>query len=260
MRACANNGSPISGRSLPFSEYARAQSAARHRRTGGVATYWAAQFATPARPIDLPTDRPRPAMKSYAGATAGHRIDAELYRAVKAAGARQGCSLFVTLLAAFEALMGRLAGVEELVVAVPTAGQSLIEDKALVGHCVNFLPIRGGWARETSFLDHLRSVSRQVLDAYEHQDYTLGTIVRKLALPREVNRLAADGTSIQPGAAGEPDRSRRTGDRRRAERQGLCELRYFLERDRVPGRLAHRLRLQHRPVRQGDDRPVARVL
>ena len=54
--------------------------------------------------------------------------------------------------------MGRLAGVEELVVAVPTAGQSLIEDKALVGHCVNFLPIRGGWVRETPFLDHLRSV------------------------------------------------------------------------------------------------------
>ena len=128
-------------------------------------------------------------MKTYAGATAGHRIDAELYRAVKATGARQGCSLFVTLLAAFEALMGRLAGVEELVVAVPTAGQSLVEDKALVGHCVNFLPIRGSWTRETSFADHLRSVGRQVLDAYEHQDYTLGTIVRKLAPPREVNRL-----------------------------------------------------------------------
>ena len=128
-------------------------------------------------------------MKSYAGATARHRIGAKLYRAVKAAGAKQGCSLFVTLLAAFEALMGRLAGDEELVVAVPTAGQSLVEDQALVGHCVNFLPIRGGWARETSLADHLRSVSRQVLDAYEHQDYTLGTIVRKLAPPREINRL-----------------------------------------------------------------------
>ncbi len=108
---------------------------------------------------------------------------------MKAAGAKQGCSLFVTLLAAFEALMGRLAGEEGLVVAVPTAGQSLVEDRALVGHCVNFLPIRGGWAREASFADHLRSVGRQVLDAYEHQDYTLGTIVRELAPPREVNRL-----------------------------------------------------------------------
>ena len=181
--------SPDLGPVMPFTEYARARSARTTDEQAAVATYWAAQFANPTRPIDLPTDRPRPTTKSYAGASASHRIDTELYRAVKAAGARQGCSLFVTLLAAFEALMGRLAGVEELVVAVPTAGQSLIEDKALVGHCVNFLPIRGGWVRETPFLDHLRSVSRRVLDAYEHQDYTLGTIVRKLALSREVNRL-----------------------------------------------------------------------
>lgn len=174
---------------LPFSKYARAKSAAATDNTGDVATYWATQFGTPARPIDLPTDRPRPAMKSYAGATASHRVGAKLYSAVKTAGAKQGCSLFVTLLAAFEALMGRLAGVEELVVAVPTAGQSMVEDEALVGHCVNFLPIRSGWTRDTSFGDHLRSVSRQVLDAYEHQDTTLGTIVRNLALPREINRL-----------------------------------------------------------------------
>ena len=178
---------PDLGPVLSFSAYARAKSAAGPDEKAE--TYWAAQYATPAKPIDLPMDRPRPAVKSCAGATTGYRIDAELYRAVKAAGAKHGCSLFVTLLAGFEALMGRLAGVEELVVAVPTAGQSLIEDQALVGHCVNFLPLRGVWGRETSFLDHLHSVSRQVLDAYEHQDATLGTIVQKLALSREANRL-----------------------------------------------------------------------
>jgi amino acid adenylation domain-containing protein len=180
---------PELGPVLPFSAFARARSARAPGEQVANASYWAAQFANPPRPIDLPTDRPRPAMKSYAGGTAGRRIDARLYRDVKATGAKHGCSLFVTLLATFEALMGRLAGVEELVVAVPTAGQSLVEDKALVGHCVNFLPIHGGWARETPFADHLRSVGRQVLDAYEHQDYTLGTIVRELTPPREVNRL-----------------------------------------------------------------------
>jgi amino acid adenylation domain-containing protein len=173
---------------LPFSEYARAKSAGADNKAD-VAAYWAAQFETPIRPIDLPVDRPRPETKSYAGATTSHRVSAKLTAALKAAGAKQGCSLFVTLLAAFEALMGRLAGVEELVVAVPTAGQSMVEDKALVGHCVNFLPIRGGWTRETSFADHLRAVSRQALDAYERQDTTLGTIVRNLTLPRDMNRL-----------------------------------------------------------------------
>ena len=224
---------PDLGPVLPFSEYARAQSVRAPQEQAANASYWAEQFAKPVRPIDLPTDRPRPAMKSYAGATAGRRIEAPLYRDVKATGAKQGCSLFVTLLAAFEALMGRLAGVEELVVAVPTAGQSLVEDQALVGHCVNFLPIRGAWERETSFADHLRSVGRQVLDAYEHQDYHVGHDRAGACASTRGQPASADGTPIQPRAAGKPDRSRRTVDRRRAERQGVRELRYFLERHRV---------------------------
>ncbi len=174
---------------LPFTAYARAQARRDPAGREAVEGYWLRQFNRPVPPIDLPADRPRPPLRSYAGATGCHRIEAPLYRAVKAAGARQGCTLFVTLLAAFEALIGRLAGVEELVVGIPTAGQSLVEDKVLVGHCVNFLPIRGGWNRDTTIAEHLRAVGKQVLDAYEHQDYTLGTLVRKLVLPRETNRL-----------------------------------------------------------------------
>ena len=174
---------------LRFSDYARAQARRDPAEREAVEAYWLEQFKTPAFPIDLPTDRPRPSLKTYAGATGCRHINAPLYRAVKAAGARQGCTLFVTLLAAFEALMGRLASAEELVVGVPTAGQSLVEDRVLVGHCVNFLPIRGSWDRNTTLADHLRRVGKQVLDAYEHQDYTLGTLIRKLSLPRAANRL-----------------------------------------------------------------------
>lgn len=174
---------------LAFSEYARAQQRRDPTRCAATEAYWVGQFEDPVQPIDLPTDRPRPELKRYFGATRCRRIDAGLYRAVKTAGARQGCTLFVTLLAAFEVLMGRLAGVEEIVVGVSTAGQSLVADQVLVGHCVNFLPLRGRWNEETTFADHLRAVGKQVLDAYEHQDYTLGTLVRKLSLARAANRL-----------------------------------------------------------------------
>src|SRR5882672_694614 len=85
--------------------------------------------------------------------------------------------------------MGRLADQNEVVVGVPTAGQSLLEDRILVGHCVNFLPIRGAWTRDTSVSDHLSATAKRVLDAYEHQNYTFGTLVRKLNLPREPGRL-----------------------------------------------------------------------
>ncbi|HTY95274.1 MAG TPA: amino acid adenylation domain-containing protein, partial [Steroidobacteraceae bacterium] len=92
-------------------------------------------------------------------------------------------------LGAFQVLIGRLCGQSEVIVGVPTAGQSLLEDEILVGHVVNFLPIRATWSGQTSIAQHLRAVARQVLDAYEHQNYTLGTIVRKLALTREQGRV-----------------------------------------------------------------------
>jgi amino acid adenylation domain-containing protein len=175
---------------LPFSEYARSRrndDASAERAAAEV--YWLAQFEKPAQPVELPTDRPRPATKTYSGATRSRTIGAALYKAVKVAGARQGCTLFVGLLSAFDILMARLAGVTELVVGIPTAGQSSIGDRALVGHCVNFLPVRAAWSDDTPLADHLHAVGKQILDAYEHQDYTLGSLVRKLALQRQTNRM-----------------------------------------------------------------------
>ena len=174
---------------LPFSVYARDQAkrdAAELKKTEG---FWLNQFAKVPGVLELPTDRPRPSVKSFSGASLCRRIDAKLYQAVKKAGARQGSTLFVTLLAAYQALMGRLADQDEVVVGVPTAGQSLLEDQVLVGHCVNFLPLRGAWTGSTRVSEYLGATAKHVLDAYEHQNYTFGTLVRKLALPREAGRL-----------------------------------------------------------------------
>jgi amino acid adenylation domain-containing protein len=174
---------------LAFSDYARAQA---HRDPAAIAAterYWMDQFTVRPAALELPTDRPRPAVKSFNGASLCRRIDAKLYQAVKKAGARQGSTLFVTLLAGCQALMGRLADQNEVVVGVPTAGQSLLDDQVLVGHCVNFLPLRGAWSRETPVGEFLAATAKRVLDAYEHQDTTFGTLVRKLKLPREAGRL-----------------------------------------------------------------------
>ncbi len=174
---------------LPFSEYARMQASREPGELAKTEEFWLKEFAVRPPSLELPTDRPRPTVKSFSGASLCRRIDAKLYQAVKKAGARQGSTLFVTLLAASQALMGRLADQNEVVVGVPTAGQSLLEDQILVGHCVNFLPIRGAWTRDTSVSDYLAATAKRVLDAYEHQNYTFGTLVRKLNLPREQGRL-----------------------------------------------------------------------
>ena len=174
---------------LSFSQYARSQAARKDADAAKTEAYWLAQYAEPVTPLELPIDRPRAAQRSYHGASFCRRIDAKLYQAVKKSGAKQGSTLFATLLAAFQALAGRLGNLDEVVVAVPTAGQSLLEDEVLVGHCVNLLPIRNRWTAETTVAQHLAAVAKSVLDAFEHQSYTFGTLVRKLNVKREQNRL-----------------------------------------------------------------------
>jgi len=174
---------------LAFSAYARSQAGRPTAEIAKTERFWMEEFKQVPRPLDLPTDRPRPTEKTFNGASVCRRIDATLHQALKKTGARHGSTLFVTLLAAFQALMGRLANQDEVVVGVPTAGQSLLEDQILVGHCVNFLPLRGAWGADTKTAEFLAATAKRVLDAYEHQDYTFGTLVRKLALPRTAGRV-----------------------------------------------------------------------
>ena len=174
--------------SVSFADYARGQSDTPASDAAAIENDWIREFATLPQPLQLPLDRPRPAVRTYEGATYRHRIGAEIYRGVKRAGAQQGCTLFVTLLAAFQVLLARLSGQEETVIGIPAAGQSLLDNPALVGHCVNFLPVRGNTPGQTSFAELLSAVKKKLLDAYDRQTYTYGTLVRKLAIPRDSSR------------------------------------------------------------------------
>jgi amino acid adenylation domain-containing protein len=185
--ACRGESSQLAP-AMQFSAYAAALAQRNPELKAATERYWLDEFKNPVPSLELPTDRPRPEIKSFSGASLCRHIDAGLYQSLKKSGARHGSTLFATLLAAFQTLMGRLGNQSEVVVGVPTAGQSMIEDQALVGHCVNFLPIRGEWNRDT-VAEFLAKTSRQVLDAYEHQEYTFGTLVRKLNLRRESGRL-----------------------------------------------------------------------
>jgi len=175
---------------LPFAAYATAQrELAGSPEHAAIEKYWLDQFAERPPVLDLPTDRPRPAVKGFAGATARHRIGKALYQSLKKAGAKQGCTLFATLLSGFQALLMRLSGQDDVVVGIPAAGQSLEEGKSLVGHCVNFLPLRARLAEGETFAQLLSRGKRTLLDAYEHQQYTYGTLVRKLGIQRDPSRL-----------------------------------------------------------------------
>ena len=173
-----------------FSDFAaREQARRRSPEAAPTEAYWLAEFASPPPPLDLPTDRPRPAVKTYSGSTVRRTISAESFRRIRSAGAKEGCTLFTTLFAAFAALLHRLTGQDDLVVGIPAAGQAMDAADDLVGHCVNFLSIRSHAPRQIEVREYLRAVRKKILDAYEHQDSTYGRLIQKLALPRDPSRL-----------------------------------------------------------------------
>jgi amino acid adenylation domain-containing protein len=166
--------------------------------------YWVQQFADSIPVLDLPTDNPRPGFKTYSGATQELRLDQTLCGAVKATGAKHGCTFFVTLLAAFEALVARLSAQDDFVIGIPMAGQALVESGHLVGHCVNMIPLRCRVDRSAPFSDHLKSVRDSFLAAQSHQQLTFGSLVRRLRLSRESSRTPLVSVTFNIDKIGAP--------------------------------------------------------
>ncbi len=180
--------------SLPFADsfgdYALAQTDAEHMAAADADTqWWVRQYHGAIPVLDLPADRPRKAMRGFASLREDLVIDAALVDAVRKLGASQGASLFVTLFTTFGALMARLSGQDDVVIGVPAAGQSAAGQHALVGHCVQLLPVRMAADLSRPFSDLMASTRTRVLDAYEHQACTFGQLLKKLQLARDPSRL-----------------------------------------------------------------------
>ena len=168
------------------------------------ADYWAQQYADSIPVLDLPLDAPRPGIKTYSGARQELRLDESLCRALKAAGAKHGCTLFVTLLAGFEALLSRLSGQEDFVVGVSMAGQTLLENGHLVGHCVNLIPLRCRIDAAARIADHLKNARHALLESQSHQQLTFGTLVRRLKVPRDPSRTPLVSVTFNIDKIGAP--------------------------------------------------------
>ena len=97
-------------------------------------------------------------------------------------------TLFSTLLAAYAVLLYRLTGQDDIIIGIPAAGQSVVGEHDLVAHCTNLLPLRIRLEGSRPFTGLLKSVQSMVLDAFENQMVTFGSIVKKLQLPRDARR------------------------------------------------------------------------
>src|SRR5579872_6226261 len=180
--------SPLPELTLQYADYATWQRALLQGDTlEEQITYWREQLRSAPALIDLPTDRERPATQSYRGARYSFRLPGELTEALRALSRREGVTLFMTLLAAFQTLLLRYSGQTDLVVGTPVAGRSRVELEDLVGVFINLLPLRTDLSGDPTVHELLRRVREVCLNAYEHQDMPFEKLVKEIQPARSLS-------------------------------------------------------------------------
>jgi amino acid adenylation domain-containing protein len=153
-------------------------------------TYWLARFAAAPPAIELPTDQPRPPVKTTRAAHLDDAWSPALDQAIRTTAQSLGASLQNFVFAAFQLYVGRLTGNHDVVIGLPAAGQLAHGLDGVVGHCVNFLPILSRLTPEQTFAAFLREVRGTLAAALDHQHYAYGALVRDLRLRRDPARAA----------------------------------------------------------------------
>ena len=166
-------------------------------------------------PLAVPTDRPRPATLRHRGAVRWFELDAGLTDGVRALGRAHSTTLFMTLLAAFQAVLHRWSGQDDVAVGTPVAGRARTELEPLVGCFVNTLVMRGDLSGDPTFRELLARVRETAVDAYAHQALPFEKLVDELHPARDLSlsplvqvllavQRPAAGELALPGLAAEP--------------------------------------------------------
>lgn len=149
----------------------------------GHAAHWRQRLDGAPEVTALPTDRPRSAVRGYDGAYASFTLPPELSCRLRQLSGERSVTLFMSLVAAFQVLLSRYSGQEDLVVGVPHSGRGQVELERLIGFFVNVLPLRTDLSGDPSFAQVLERVRTAALDAHEHQDVPFEKVV-ELVGPR----------------------------------------------------------------------------
>ncbi|HEV8577638.1 MAG TPA: amino acid adenylation domain-containing protein [Thermoanaerobaculia bacterium] len=139
-------------------------------------------------PLELPADRPRPAIPAYRGARRPVDLDPALAAGVSDLARREGATLFMTLLAALSAVLGRWSGQESFAVGTPIAGRTRLELEPLIGFFVNTLVLPADLAGDPTGRTLLGRCREAALGAYAHQDLPFEKLVEALRPERELAR------------------------------------------------------------------------
>ena len=151
--------------------------------------YWLNKFSTDIPDYELSPDKERPKKRTFNAQRLDVDVDVELINSIKKQAASIGCSLSSYTMAIYFIALSRWSGETSLVVGMPTASQPVIAPDSLIGHCVSTLPIISHINSELSLANFITQTSNSILDAFEHQNFTYGELIRQLPIARDPSRI-----------------------------------------------------------------------
>ncbi|TXE12887.1 amino acid adenylation domain-containing protein [Seonamhaeicola algicola] len=188
--AVINNKTPSLPQAETYSSYATEQQlfidSDAYKKTEN---YWINQYNSSVPIVTLPTDFPRPELRTFKSKRLDFAIDKSLVSSLKKTGVKSGASFVITLLAAFEVFLYNITGQDDLVVGLPASGQSQSGKTQLVGHCVNLMPLRSKLSPEIAFSEYLKNRKTSILDAYDYQQFSFGQLLKKISITRDPSRI-----------------------------------------------------------------------
>ena len=150
--------------------------------------YWKKQLEGAPFVLELPADHRRPAVHNFRGVKHYFDLSEDLSKALKSLTHREGVTMFMTLLAAFQTLLYRYTGQEDILVGSPIANRNRSETEGLIGYLLNMLVLRTNFAGDPSFRELLGRVREAATGAYAHQDLPFGKLVEELKPPPDASR------------------------------------------------------------------------
>ena len=185
----AGQPSPLAPIALDYADFAAWQ---RGWLTGDVlerqVAFWKELLIGAPAALELPTDRPRPAVKQYRGGAVDVVVPAPIAAALRVTCRREGVTPFMIFLTAYQCVLSRWSGQSDVVVGTAIANRTRQELEGMVGFFVNTLAMRATFAPNVSFANALRRTKQTALAAYAHQDVPFERLVDALKIPRDMSR------------------------------------------------------------------------
>jgi amino acid adenylation domain-containing protein len=166
--------------------------------------YWLQLYGETLPRVEFPSDRPRPKIRSYAARRLAFQLEPEVVSDLRKVARDNGTTLFASLIGGFAAYLTRVTGVSDNPVGFSAAGQPMMGGEALVGHCVNFLPLHLSTKLDRGFGLHLRGIASSVVDALEHQNFDFLSFVQEIRPQRDADwaPLVSIGVNLDPSSKG----------------------------------------------------------